>query len=786
VSLHHFPGTLDFLTVENRNSSPLTATMQTPSSASGPFHTLSSVSSRERFGSHSALGRLDCAACSTPSPASESPELVPRPLRRSASEVSQRQPSLGTRYTSRRLQQDLRSTTLPLPSHPSSSTISSALDGSAHGSALHVSGASAERQDISPSASACNLGWSDARWSPGNAIMSSDQLLAFREFLARRAQDAVIETRSCVTSPDRDQDHHGFGDFCEDAASDCSEYGESIQSGRRYSLDEPDILDSVDGKSTGEDLWSALSITPAVRTWDSSDNYSLLANGDTFLDLNARSSSPASQLQSESSHCRNPHISPLQPRTDPQPQPTADPRSSMITTSITPEEMQDFLPNFLDLRAGVDLPGSVADEALSGSGDLHLSKHDKRAALVSDCSAADPSLQYNPRRLEGERPKPSVTSHGPRRVQSANELDSRDSRHGHRGTGVQAHSQGKPESDNPPRGNSYYAKRVQERRARDGQHPNPGLSLSQEVGPVSQRRRSKTVLEVTARSSPAPDRLRRSASTTMSALSTSTKGRYRTLEDRAYRHPDVPHSPLFSDLDHGISSQGSCPISPSPKEPFNRHDLRVTSPETGHAPLIHAHTLSLGEVYSRNASSRSPVPPHMPPGHIRNDSYPVRKRPAQTHLRRPGSSLDSRPGSSFTPIPPSSTKGVGLSLIDNGAFETPRPAPEPRTQMHENVNAPSRPVPREAPAAAAKKAPADDEATRDSIFVVAASLTGFGALPRRVWSRRQKQAPQSDGLLHRLGSAINSESDLKSSFISMVEDEHVKPQRKGLLSFKRK
>jgi hypothetical protein len=724
--------------------------MQTP--PSGSFLTLRSVSSREHFGSHSALGRLDRAACSTPSPASESPELVPRPLRRSASEVSQRQPSLGTRYMSRRLNQDLRSNTLPLSSHPSSSTISSALDGSA----LHGAGASPERENISPSASTCNLRWSDARWSPGNAIMSSDQLLAFREFLARRAQDAVIETHSSVTSPDRDQHDHGSDDFYEDAASDCSEYGESIQSGRRFSLDEPDILDSVDDKTTNEDLWSALSITPAVRTWDSSDNYSLLANGDTFLDLHARSSSPASQLQSESSHCCNP---PLQPRTDPQPQLT-DPRCSTITASITPEEMQDFLPNFLDLRAGVDLPGSVADEALSGSGDSHFLKHDERPALVS----------------------------GPRRVQSAAELVSSQSRHGHHGTSVQAeyselaHSQGKAEPGNPPRGDSYYVKRVQDRRARDGQHPNPGLSLSREVGPVSQRRRSKTVLEVAASGSPAPDRLRRSATTTMSALSTSTRGRYRTLEDRAYRHPDVPHSPLFSDLDHGPSSRDACPTSSSPKKPFNGHDLRVTSPETRHIPFIPSHTLSLGDVYSRNANSRSPVPrPHMPPGHNRNDSYPVRKRPAQTHLRRPGSSLDSRPGSSFSPVPPSFTKGVGLTLVDNGAFEAPRPAPEPRTQIHDNVNSPSLPVPRGPPAAAKK--PADDEATRDSIFVVAASLTGFGALPRRVWSKRQKQPPQSDDLVRHLGSASNSESDLKSSFISMVD---VKPQRKGLLSFKRK
>jgi hypothetical protein len=101
--------------------------------------------------------------------------------------------------------------------------------------------------------------------------------------------------------------------------------------------------------------------------------------------------------------------------------------------------------------------------------------------------------------------------------------------------------------------------------------------------------------------------------------------------------------------------------------------------------------------------------------------------------------------------------------------------------MHDKATSPQRRVP-----AAAKK-PSDDEGMRDSILVVAASLTGLGAFPRRVWSRRQKQSPRSaDGLDSRLGSANNSESDLKSSFISMVEDEQVKPQRKGLLSFKKK
>jgi hypothetical protein len=87
-------------------------------------------------------------------------------------------------------------------------------------------------------------------------------------------------------------------------------------------------------------------------------------------------------------------------------------------------------------------------------------------------------------------------------------------------------------------------------------------------------------------------------------------------------------------------------------------------------------------------------------------------------------------------------------------------------------------------APAAAKTPADDDPTRDSYLVLAASLSlsGFGGLPRRVWSRKQKQPPR----IGRLGSASNSEADLKPSFMSMVEDEEVKPQRKGLLLFKRK
>jgi hypothetical protein len=162
-------------------------------------------------------------------------------------------------------------------------------------------------------------------------------------------------------------------------------------------------------------------------------------------------------------------------------------------------------------------------------------------------------------------------------------------------------------------------------------------------------------------------------------------------------------------------------------------------------------------------------------------------------VHRPRTSLDSHVGSSLTvAVPPPSTHSVRPSLIDNGAFEAPRPAPEPCTVTYEKANAaPSRTaVQRVAPAPTLAPAEeSDDVPKRDSDSVVALSLTGLSGFPRRVWSKRQKQAPpRSDGLRRRLGSlASSSELDLRSSsFMSMVENEHdhVKPQRKGLLLFK--
>lgn len=787
----------DVLTDENMysNSSPLTSTLQTPPSSS--FRRLGFASSRERLGSHPTLDGLDRLTYPTSSSASEFPKSMPRPLRRSASELSKRPPSIVTRYMSRRLHQDLPPTISPHSPQPSSSTISSALDGLARGSALHMAGASLERgATISPT-SCSNLGLSDARWSPDSSFTSSDQLLAFQEIFARRAQDISAETRSCVTSSDPDQRHP---DLCEDVASDCSDYGESILSGRRCSLDE---LASTDGASTPEDLWSTLSITRAMRTWDSPDNYSLLANGDTFLDMHGRSSSPTSQLQSES----------LQPCIDLHPQQTGS-QSPTPSVSINAEEMQEFLPNFLDLCLGLDMTGSVTDEVSLVTDGLHAWQDDKRPELVPEISSADA------RGLEGERPdivlaqQPPVTSHGPRRVQSAAELVSshslptrlpplpnRDDHCGYeKGTGEQAeysdsaHSRSKTEPNNLRRGNSCRVNRVQDRPAREG-HSTAVDSRSQsnpwsrEVFSVSQRHRAMTLHEVAVTGPSTSDRLRRSATTMTSASPSSFRsgGRYRTLEDRAYRHPDVPHSPLYSDLEHGPSAQDACHTGLSSRELSSVRNPQVSSPEpeTRHIPLTHSRNPSniSSEVYSRNASPRPPVPrPHMPPNHSRNGSYPARKRPVQGHVHRPGSSLDSRPGSSFTVISPPSTQGIGLSLVDNGAFEAPRPAPEPRTVTLERANTFTAP----------KEPTTDDASKRDTDSVAAFSLTSLSGFPRRVLSRRQKQPPpRLDGLRSRLGSATSSELDLNSSsFISMAENEkqhdHVKPQRKGLSLFKRK
>ncbi|KAH9961359.1 hypothetical protein BC827DRAFT_1204048 [Russula dissimulans] len=810
------------------SSSPHTPSMQAPSS--GPFSRSASSLLREPPDSRVISGGLHRVAHSMSSSASGSLNSVLQhhpPLQFS--------PSLRSRDTSRRLDQGVPSSNPSMSSFPSSGTYFSAAERLARRPARHVAGASPGPGDASSSSVA-----SDSPRSP------RDELLAFREFLARRAAD--VRTEALV--PEYRDHPYGPGSIRGDSSDFSSEYEDSISSGRsqfHYNLPDRTVastgLDSLDRRSTKGDLLRVLSIVRAERERVSSDDGSLLGSTDTFLDLYARSSSSVSHLQRVSPTFRNSDASNPLYRVSPRSQ-LINPPSPVATASTSLEGTQDFLPDFLDLHPDVD-PGLVSDDlSSSNSGDLHC-VHDESLAPVPEDSAPGPSREWNTMRVEGERAglvpgKPR--SIALRRAQSAADLVSGQPQHGHRlppnqgysrprnthgdlqpndpeagrayptpvpatvaaevtkghdsrhpygranGTLVDfaelTYSQSMVEPDNLPRGDSYYTKPpVQGQRIRDGRHPNPGLriavdpssareSLSRKTGPAFQRPRAMTLQDITASGSPSPDRLHRSASANASAPSASfsPRGRLRTLSDRAYRHPDVPYSPLFSEMDHAPLPQSTSRPGPSSWKHSNGRDRGNTS-------LGHPRGLAPGDAYSRSTSSMPPKSrPQVPLRHGRKDSYPMRERPVPTVVRRSGSSPDLGRTSIVTVLP-TPAQGVGLSLVDNGAFEAPRRAPEPRTHTQDKTSVPSRAAtPRGALSLGLKK-PVDDDAMRDSSYLaVDTSPTGFSALSfrRSVWSKKQKQPPRSDS------SAGNSESsDLKSSFMSIVD------QRKGFL-FKKK
>ncbi|KAI0298615.1 hypothetical protein BC826DRAFT_108628 [Russula brevipes] len=456
-----------------------------------------------------------------------------------------------------------------------------------------------------------------------------------------------------------DRHPYSLGGLREDAVGDCSERQESITSGRHLGVHQPDnirnvaghpgcsppcsnttsvstVLGFLDGTSTKEDLLRALSIIRAERAQVSSDDGSLLASSDTFLDLCARSSSPASKRQLESpgyGYLQVPHsqhgVSPRSQLTD-LPSPAA-------TYATSVEDIQDFLPDFLDLYSDGDPPGSVANEMLSsGSGSLRLLVQDERLAPVPEGSATYPSQERKPMAVENDQPDPELanllpgTHFGAQTQRSAAELVSGYSRPAHPFVSSQSYSQSRSahgdfqhinsygrrgnhqaspvsatvtvtaeetggsyphrvydngkgplaeyaelayrqsvvESDGPRSDGSYYAKRVQDDRAGVSRHGKLGLPMAvrssspgdfqpREVGRVVQRPRAMTVQEGSVSGLATSDRLHRSASATSSTSTSSpSRRRYRTLSDRAYRHPDVPHSPLFSDLDHPPLPQG--------------------------------------------------------------------------------------------------------------------------------------------------------------------------------------------------------------------------------------
>lgn len=138
----------------------------------------------------------------------------------------------------------------------------------------------------------------------GDQSLSSDKLSAFRDFFNRRPDDRTIDARKFSICPDLGNYFHDSGSFCEDAASDLAEYGDSVQyhtsshghgnfrdnltsapvSMRTDTLIQGCALIGTIGTKHG-DLLSALSVTRAESEHFVPDNAPLLAEGDTFLNL---------------------------------------------------------------------------------------------------------------------------------------------------------------------------------------------------------------------------------------------------------------------------------------------------------------------------------------------------------------------------------------------------------------------------------------------------------------------------------------------------------------------
>ena len=491
---------------------------------------------------------------------------------------------------------------------------------------------------------------------------------------------------------------------------------------------------------------------------------------------------------------------------------------------------------------------------------------------------AGPSGGRNPKQFGGDwagpvlAEPPTSTPQVPRRVQSAAELASDRpiptqvlparaaafragvTRGGHArrgydtGTGPvaeyeggHAYSRSAVEPSDLWRGDSqHYNKRVQDLRNGDIQNLKRGVhyvaadvdspreSQSREKGSVIQRNRMGYPQDVVGPVSSALRRPRASsaAASPTPSLSPRLESRYRTLGDRAYHHPDVPRTPLFSEHDYDPSSWGpgglvAQPQAPSTGRDSNTDDRLISSPETESTfPSPQSDS-------SQNSLSPGPRPArprlHAPSRSGGDEShFPSRESSsAPTHARRPGGSSPDLPrGQSLFIGPPSaSSLGIGLSTVDNGAFEAPRPAPlaplppapRPRSRTQEKSYPPvvwrrknslriltggadkegssekgspafRRPLRslsltrKRSNTAAPAPVPADPR-------VVRTAPVGSGAMSFRwqIWSKVQRPSERSDNPVGRLHAAGKSEPDFKTSFI----ETEAKPQRRGLL-FKKK
>ncbi|KAH9978773.1 hypothetical protein BGW80DRAFT_694794 [Lactifluus volemus] len=347
-------------------------------------------------------------------------------------------------------------------------------------------------------------------------------------------------------------------------------------------------------------------------------------------------------------------------------------------------------------------------------------------------------------------------------------------------------------------GSSYNPKLARNLRLEDDQRRNLGLHaafssissydfVSHNVDSASQRWRAMTLQDAAGSAPPPSSQRRRSSSLTLSPPVSHGEIRYRTLHDRAFRHPDVPYSPLLSEFVY--SSHGAIPIAPPRVDSlYEPHDLQTSFAKIGESPPITSSE-------SRNSANVRPVPPRQRPrlaGPVRNNSYPLRDPPSHLHAQRQQwSSLDLRNVPSLTTGLPSAIPGVGLSTIDNGAFEAPRPAPEPSTYCGTVAGLGTSPPRREKSVDNASRGTDSGRsqtpigskravATPSLDFVSAVSPMGFGGLSLRryTWMKKEKPLRRSDttGDTHADG---KSKLASRPSFTSVAGNE-AKPQRKGL------
>lgn len=255
--------------------------------------------------------------------------------------------------------------------------------------------------------------------------------------------------------------------------------------------------------------------------------------------------------------------------------------------------------------------------------------------------------------------------------------------------GGHAHSRSAVEPSDLWRGDSYYNKRLQGLRNGDAQNLKRDVLVADDanpvrespnrvMGPATPRNRLVSPQEAVIPVSYTVRRPRASSAATSPTPSLSPRY-HRTLGDRAYHHPDVPRTPLFSEHDdHDPSPWSPGGILTEPRMPSiagrdsDVDDRLISSPETESTFPSPKSESSLSPA-PRQARPRPRAPPEdeLPPS---RESY----APAHPRPHGSGSSPDMPRGQSLYIGPPSASSfGIGLSTLDNGAFEAPRPAPTP-------------------------------------------------------------------------------------------------------------